>query len=353
MARPSLQVTQAAPDPVPAPAAPQLSVVIPARNAGATLHRAVRALQAQEAAPGTFEVVVVDDGSMDGSCDSLEGMAGPAPVRVVRQPPRGRAAARNYGAREARGRVLLFLDADILATPGLVRAHLAHHAGRPGLGVQGRLATDPASLATFFMRATHRVALDTTRRRREGLSPYHVVTRNFSVDAAAFHRAGGFDEAFRGYGWEDIELAYRLVRDGVVLRYEPAALAYHHHVQTLDDLCEKMRQAGDGAVYFWRKHGRAWRLGLFLEILPVLLPVKWLVYRSGLLTAPLLPVLRLAERLGLLAVAGEVYNHLLWRAYYEGVFGAWRRPAPVAGSGEGRGASMRPRPRHVTPQDVR
>jgi glycosyltransferase involved in cell wall biosynthesis len=315
------------------PAAPRLSVVIPARNAGATLHRVVLALQAQDAAAGTFEVVVVDDGSTDGSCDALDGVAGPAPVRVVRQPPRGRAAARNRGAREARGRVLLFLDADILATPGLVRAHLAHHDARPGLGVQGRLVTHGESLANFFMRATHRVALDITRRRRDGLSPYHVVTRNFSVDAACFHRAGGFDEAFRGYGWEDIELAYRLARDRVLLRYEPAALAYHHHVQTLDELREKMRQAGEGAVYFWRKHGRPWRLGLFLEILPVLLPVKWLVYRSGVVTAPLLPALRLAERLGLLAVAGEVYNHLLWRAYYEGVFAAWRRPERAAWPG--------------------
>jgi glycosyltransferase involved in cell wall biosynthesis len=328
-----VQAARASAEPATVPAPPRLSVVIPARNAGATLHRAVLALQAQEAAPGTFEVVVVDDGSTDGSCDALEGLAGPVPVRVVRQPPRGRAAARNCGAREARGGVLLFLDADMLAAPGLVRAHLAHHAARPGLGVQGRLATDPASLTTFFMRATHRVALDTTRRRREGLSPYHVVTRNFSIDVTAFHRAGGFDEAFHGYGWEDIELAYRLVRTGVALRYEPAALAYHHHVQTLPELCEKMRQAGEGAVYFWRKHGRPWQLGLFLEVLPVLLPVKWLVYRSGLVTAPLLPLLRLAERLGLLALAGEVYNHLLWRAYYEGVFGAWRRPVRAAGRG--------------------
>lgn len=304
---------------------PRVSVVIPARNAGATLRRAVLALQAQDVAPGAFEVVIVDDGSTDGSCDALEGLGGPAPVRIVRQPPQGRAAARNRGARDARGSVLLFLDADIWAAPGLVAAHLAHHSGRPGLGVQGRLVTHPDSLVTFFMRATHRVALDITRRRREGLSPYHVITRNFSVDAAAFHRAGGFDEGFRGYGWEDIELAYRLTRDGVVLRYEPAALAHHHHVQTLDDLREKMRQAGEGAVYFWRKHGRPWRLGLFLEILPGLLPVKWLVYRSGVVTVPLMPVLRLAERLGLLAVAGEVYNHLLWRAYYEGVFAAWKR----------------------------
>jgi hypothetical protein len=85
-----------------------------------------------------------------------------------------------------------------------------------------------------------------------------------------------------------------------------------------------MREAGVGAVYFWDKHGREWSLGLFLEIMPVLLPLKWLVYRSGLITVPLLPVLWGAERTGLTIVAGEVYSHLLWRSYYQGVFAALR-----------------------------
>lgn len=304
--------------------APALTVVMPVRDGGWILRRAVESLLAQDAAPGAFEIVVVDDGSTDGSADELARLDARRPLRVLRHSGGGRAAARNLGARAARGHILLFLDADIWAEPGLVAAHLAHHARRRDLGVQGAWREHPDSLETMFMRARH-VIPDVTVRRRDGMSPYHVVTRNFSVAADAFHRAGGFDETFRGYGWEDIELAYRLTRDGVVLRYEPAALAHHHHVQTLDDLREKMRQAGEGAVYFWRKHGRPWRLGLFLEILPGLLPVKWLVYRSGVVTVPLMPVLRLAERLGLLAVAGEVYNHLLWRAYYEGVFAAWKR----------------------------
>ncbi len=44
-----------------------------------------------------------------------------------------------------------------------------------------------------------------------------------------------------------------------------------------------MRQAGEGAVYFWRKYGRSHRLGLFLEIHPVTLPLKWLVFRTPLI----------------------------------------------------------------------
>ncbi len=307
---------------------PEISVIIPAYNGGWVLHRALGALRAQDADPNRYEVVVVDDGSTDGSVDGLEAGGGSVPIRVVRQANQGRAAARNRGAAEARGRALLFLDADIWAMPGLVSAHLAHHAGGGALGVQGRSLQHPDSLKTVFMRATNLMP-DVTIRRRHALSPMHIITRNFSVTAAAFRSVGGFDEGFVGYGWEDIELGLRLQRVGVSLRYEPAALVYHHHIQTLDALIPKLRQSGEGAVYFWRKHGRPAYLGLFLEIHPALLPLKWLVYRTGVITRLIEAVLPWAEGHSVLPLCSECYNHLLWRAYYEGVFEAMSRRGSV------------------------
>lgn len=303
---------------------PEISVIIPTYNGGWVLHRAIEAMRAQDADPDRYEIIIVDDGSTDGSADGLDGRRGPAAVRLIRQANRGRAAARNLGAAEARGRALLFLDADIWATPGLVSAHLAHHAGGHALGVQGRSVQHPDSLRTVFMRATNLMPAVTIPRRR-ALSPLHIITRNFSVTAAAFQGAGGFDEGFVGYGWEDIELGLRLQRSGVSLRYEPAALVYHHHVQTLDDLMSKLRQSGGGAVYFWRKYGRSAYLGLFLEIHPALLPLKWLVFRTGGITRLVEAVLPWAERHSVLPLCSECYNHLRWRSYYEGVFEAMSR----------------------------
>jgi GT2 family glycosyltransferase len=305
------------------PLPPSLSVVIPTHNNGEILRRTVDALKQQDAPPERFEIVVVDDGSTDGSTDAIES-AGAPEIRVIRQKNLGRAAARNRGAVEARGRVLLFLDADVWATRGLVAAHLAHHDERGNVGVQGPSPPARESLTTLFMRACH-VWPDWTVRKREGLSPFHVITRNFSVDREAFTRVGGFDEGFTGYGWEDMELAFRLAKDGVLLRYEPGALAYHYHVQTLEESREKLRQAGEGAVYWWEKHNREFRLGLFLEILPPMLPVKWLVYRSGIITAAIWPLKVIAERAGITIICGEMYSHLLWRSFYEGVFAARRR----------------------------
>lgn len=306
---------------------PEISVIIPTYNGGWVLRRTLEALAAQDASPQRYEIIVVDDGSTDGSVDGHDLRVGPAVVRLLCQANRGRAAARNLGAAEARGRALLFLDADIWATPGLVSAHLAHHAGRANLGVQGRSIAHPDSLKSVFMRATNLVP-DITVRRRRNLSPTHVITRNFSVTAAAFRDVGGFDEGFAGYGWEDMELGTRLQQAGVSLRYEPAALVYHYHIQTLSDLVPKLRQSGEGAVYFWRKHGKSAHLGLFLEIHPALLPLKWLVYRTGIFTRLVEAVRPWSERRAVLPLCSECYNHLLWRAYYDGVFSALRSEVP-------------------------
>lgn len=302
---------------------PRLSVIIPTHDGGAELRQTLAALGDQE---GAFEAIVVDDGSTDGTAEMAESLRLPVPVRVLRQPHRGRAAARNLGAARAAAPILLFLDADIRPTPGFVAAHLRHYQNGDRLGVQGRTVQHPDTLTTTFMRATN-LFPDLTPRRRQNLSPLHVMTSNFSVGAALFREVGGFDEAFRGYGWEDIELGFRLRQAGVRLHYEPAALAYHHQAQALEDLAGKLRQAGAGAVYFWRKHGRPVGLGLFLEIHPALLPLKWLVYRTGVFT-PLVEAVRpWAERHHMLAICNECYNHLRWRAYYDGVFAALRTSA--------------------------
>ena len=236
----------------------------------------------------------------------------------------------------------MFVDADIWATPSLLEAHLGHYADPAArLGVQGRSLTHPDARTTVFMR-TREMTPDLSVRRRRDLSPAHIITRNFSVLRSEFEAVGGFDEGFTGYGWEDIELAMRLRARGVTLEYDPEALAYHYHVETLDGIRRKLRQAGAGAVYFWRKYGRPPQLGWFLEISPVVLPIKWLVFRTRLAMPFFRWLLPHAERHGWLLLANECYTELTWEAYYEGVFDALQRPAPRPARPAPIGASIGP-----------
>src|SRR5690348_9788817 len=117
---------------------PTASVIVPARDAGLTLGRTLRALRAQEL-EGGYEVVVVDDGSADDTAE-LAAAAG-SPVRLVRQPRLGPAAARNRGVAEAQASRLAFCDADVFPEPGWLAAGV--RALRDFDLVQGQLLPDP------------------------------------------------------------------------------------------------------------------------------------------------------------------------------------------------------------------
>ncbi|MGQ0548962.1 MAG: glycosyltransferase family 2 protein [Armatimonadota bacterium] len=196
-----------------------VSVVIPTYNARDQIASALAVLDEHD---GTFEVIVVDDGSTDGTAEMLEGARLSVPLRVLRERRRGRAIARNLGAAEARGRILLFIDADTRPTPGLVAAHARHYGNEDRLGVQGRTLQHPETLRTTFMRAMYLLP-DLSPRSRSDLSITHVTARNFSVARRPFQEVGGFDEAFGGYGYEDTDLALRLRHVGVRFLYEPTS----------------------------------------------------------------------------------------------------------------------------------
>ena len=105
---------------------PRFSVVIPTYQRRDVVVSSVRALAGQEGAP-PFEVVVVVDGSDDGSAEVLRALETPFPLSVVGQPNAGRPAACNRGASAAVGELLLFLDDDMEAHPCLLAEHERSH----------------------------------------------------------------------------------------------------------------------------------------------------------------------------------------------------------------------------------
>lgn len=188
---------------------PLLTVVLPARDEADHVGRALRSLSAQRPAlrDGAIEAIVMDNGSTDSTADVATRMAeelGLTWVTVHSDPQPGLARAKNRGAAAARGRYLLFLDADSRASEGLVAAILAR-------------AADGEAAATIRIRADRADGADTLDRAFFDLIEYGK--RLFQVRANmlwcrrdVFDALGGFDESLNHA--EDLELLRRAGRAG-------------------------------------------------------------------------------------------------------------------------------------------
>lgn len=187
-----------------------------------------------EAAPELAEgldVVVVLDGSTDGSDEAVGALRMPVPVTCHLQPHRGLAATRNVALRVAGGEIIWFLDDDLRLGPELVRSHRVEHEKRPDHLMLGPCRPDPSSVAAHEW-------LRWWDRHLGELSQAGVVDRfdrftvaNLSGPVEVFRSAGGFDENFADYGMEDHELGCRILSSGVTVRFCPDAVALHAHVE--------------------------------------------------------------------------------------------------------------------------
>jgi glycosyltransferase involved in cell wall biosynthesis len=250
----------------------RLSVVVPTYNRSAVLRVCLRALAAQTLPADRFEVLVVDDGSSDDTESVVRGFEDELPVRYLRQPTnRGRAAARNRGIHEATGDVVVFVDSDVFPVPGFLEAHRQIHLRHPRAVGRG-----PLALTAHLDDPFHRPPL------LPDPSPAFLDTANASVRREHLVAAGGFDEEFRQYGWEDVELGFRLQRMGLRRVFDRRALAYHYQPppapQDLPDLLRREEERARMAVRLVRKYP-----GLTSRFLTQLTPLHSLT--SFLLTA--------------------------------------------------------------------
>lgn len=233
----------------------EISVVIPTYNRLETLQHVLPTLLAQDLAGDRYELLVCDSNSTDGTAEYMAQIETKhPPVRRLAGSYGGRAAARNAGIRAASGEIVLFNDADILASPNLLSTHLRRHRDRAGIAVIG-LEVQVKDLAEYAYKRDHpdaRGRLHPPSRRK--LSWLYFLTGNASVRREDLLRAGCFDESFTGYGHEDLELGYRLQRLGIEICYEPNAVNYHCQAVAYEDQKEKMRLAGRSTARFYRKH---------------------------------------------------------------------------------------------------
>lgn len=222
---------------------PAATVVIPARNAIGTIEAQLAALTGQIDAP-RFEVVVVDDGSRDGTPEAVGGWAERLELRVVgtgRPDGSGVAAARNLGAQHAAAPLILFCDADDVVGPGWVAAMVAGLASADLVG--GRLEVDRLNSPEAIARvpAPPQDALPMCMRFR----PY-AIGATIGVRSELIDRLDGFDTSFVG-GHEEVDFAWRAAAAGARLAFAGEAIVHYRY---RGDLSGAMRQRfGYGRSY--------------------------------------------------------------------------------------------------------
>jgi glycosyltransferase involved in cell wall biosynthesis len=245
------------------------SVVIPTYNRRPILEKCLRALEDQQLRTDSvvtgYEVVLVDDGSTDGTLEWLTSHNSEFPhVRSHSQNHQGPAAARNLGVEQAKGDTIIFIDSDLVVTEQFLQAHAdALVKGEQELG-RDRIFTYGAVINTCnFDNPTSEPYKITD------FSAAYFATGNVAIARKWLEKVGLFDTRFQLYGWEDLELGVRLKQLGLKLIKCPEAVGYHWHppfaLEQIPNLIEKEIQRGRMGVLFYQKHP-TWDVRMMIQM---------------------------------------------------------------------------------------
>ncbi len=202
-------------------------------NRAALLERVLDACFEQTVPEDSYEVVLVNDGSTDGTAAVIERARSRASCAftVVEQQNAGLARGRNVGIARAAGERIILIDDDVLPLPNFVEEHLRSHDHAPAAIVRG----GAINVESFD-------DLPPPVWSWKNYSGNFFWTTNVSVPTATIREIGGFNESFAEYGWEDIDVGLRLRFAGVRAVFNRFALAYHYKPQPRSSEIEKMER---------------------------------------------------------------------------------------------------------------
>lgn len=277
----------------PAYAPRRVSVVITTFNRWNVLQRTLDALVRQSWAD--FEVIVVDDGSSDGTWGHLQQWRQAHPgvlgLKIFTQENTGQGIARNNGLVHAEGELVLFMGDDIIPEPDFIRQHVQRHreVGMPcavvGYTEWDRSAMRVTPLLEHVNEAGHQFGY---RYMKDGEDiPYTCFyTSNISLPRDILGPQP-FDPEFRTYGWEDIELGYKLSKRGLRIVFNRLARARHLHAMTLNDFYRRQLKVGGTISTIYAIHPE---LMAEQPLMPPVRPPRWLALARHVVP-PLLPLL--------------------------------------------------------------
>jgi glycosyltransferase involved in cell wall biosynthesis len=199
-----------------------VSIIVPTFNGASRIGKCLEALLPQTAAINA-EILVVDDGSLDGTSSVVSRYSG---VRLISQANAGPAAARNRGALEATGTIILFTDDDCVPVGDWLAAMTKPFGDPEVVGVKGAYRTRQKALVARFVQADYedRYRLMATLPEIDFIDTYAAAFRR-----DRFLEMNGYDTSFPVACAEDIELSYRMSERGWKMTFVPTAIVYHTH----------------------------------------------------------------------------------------------------------------------------
>jgi GT2 family glycosyltransferase len=311
--------------------APFVSVIIPTYQRRASLERVLGGLALQEWDHDLLEVLVIADGSRDGSLEMARAHPMPFTLRALEQPNQGPAAARNLGLAHAAGPLVLFLDDDVVPAPQLVAEHVRAHAERSNRVVMGPLLEPEDEQLLPWVRWEARSLAAQYEAMTEGRwqpTPWQFYTGNASVGLAWLRAAGGFDPAYKRA--EDVHLAFRLEKLGCEFVFNPRAAGAHFASRPYSSWLDAAYQYGRNDICFGKGEERAATEFRSRHPLTRAL-VRWaLRHRKPVRRLPALTVvaIRAAEHLGLESLGHQLCSAVFNLQYWFGV-------SDLLGSAEG------------------
>jgi len=237
-----------------------ISVIIPTYN---RVQKLAGVLEAWRNVLGntscTFEIVFSDDGSEDNTVETLKACTD-LPIKIVENEHGGAASARNNAIKRAIGGRIIFVGDDIYPEPDFIQKH--YECGKEygnNVAILGAVDWHPEQGKNYLLEHIAEVGNEQfsfNRLKPDSITDFrHFYTCNVSVSSEMLNKEDiKFDERFYKVNFEDIELAYRLRRNGMKILYKPDIFGYHYHEYMAEKFCIRQSTAGEMAVVFTNLH---------------------------------------------------------------------------------------------------
>jgi glycosyltransferase involved in cell wall biosynthesis len=240
----------------------EMSVVIPTYNRLPILQKCINSLESQSY-NHNYEIVIVDDGSDDGTIEWIESSDCPH-VILYQQSHQGAAIARNLGIEQSRYETIVFIDSDLVVTPTFLASH-------------AEALTKARTKTGNDRQFSYGAVINTSNFENPTSEPYKITdysaaffaTGNVAIAKHWLISVGLFDTRFRQYGWEDLELGVRLKNAKLTLIQCPDAVGYHWHpaftLEQIPHLIDQEIQRGRMGVLFYQLHP-TWEVRLMIQL---------------------------------------------------------------------------------------